>query len=787
MTKLIYFLAIFIGTNSFSQSFDRQQGDSTKSIGLPRSPNNPTIAHSQIRSYNKSDLRIQRLNTLAEIWWNLALHHSKLVGKEKEWDSVLTQAIPQVEKTKSPGDFASVLNTYIFSYLNDPFSYASVFGQRPDSSLFHIDQHSFYSIKLATGIAYLSIPAPADYNGNLLQGIYESFQKFGTIDRLVIDLRTDSKNEYNNGFLSLWADRDIPVSPTVTPVYWYYHVGGQYWLTKGNSPLEPIKQASNNLPVGFQAIRVPTVFIVNNNSYPPIAAALDALQKQPNVAVLFDNTGPQTRGNLFYTENLSVSVNSDMLLAYDGGLGASPDTTLKNIPLTELASLSGLLLSRHQTHKSVRSPFTYAVHDDYRPPSLPSLTREQKILGLMKIWVAVKYFYAYPEHLSADWNNLLFDWIPAVERTKNSSDYYRVLQEVTSKIHDNHVWFEHPSLALLPDAPMLSKTIPALLLKVQGKVIVAQIDSTATGPNFPLSVGDEIVAVDGKTIAETEAFWRKSVAAAQESGFIRNVWEYAFAVRGSKDSMVSLTVIGKNGKKNVRLKKSDDVQQATTIHPFGRKLIELLPGNIGYIRLYHIPTLAVLDSAFTRFKDTRGLILDLRGCNAPYNYKFNADMRKVLVDRLVKDPFERSSFRIFYHFTDDNLPVNAAGDQIVFYFPDSSGKPFYDKPVVIITSSRQQSYGEGVLQILQAAKRVTFVGSPTVGTNGGMEPIKLPDGGMVTFTMMYTYQPQKTPFHGVGIIPDVRIEPTINGIKTRKDEVLDKAIETLKKKIKQSL
>jgi C-terminal processing protease CtpA/Prc len=45
--------------------------------------------------------------------------------------------------------------------------------------------------------------------------------------------------------------------------------------------------------------------------------------------------------------------------------------------------------------------------------------------------------------------------------------------------------------------------------------------------------------------------------------------------------------------------------------------------------------------------------------------------------------------------------------------------------------------------------------------------------------------PDGSNFHGVGIVPEVRVEATIKGIRERKDEVLEKAIETLNKKIKE--
>lgn len=41
------------------------------------------------------------------------------------------------------------------------------------------------------------------------------------------------------------------------------------------------------------------------------------------------------------------------------------------------------------------------------------------------------------------------------------------------------------------------------------------------------------------------------------------------------------------------------------------------------------------------------------------------------------------------------------------------------------------------------------------------------------------YYPDGIPTQRVGIVPDIRVEPTIDGIKNKRDEVLEKAIEVI--------
>ena len=531
----------------------------------------------------------------------------------------------------------------------------------------------------------------------------------------------------------------------------------------------------------WESIRIPTVFIVNLTSYSFLDASLDVLQRQNNIAVVLDNSSPSP-GDLIYTEKIRTRINGEMLLSTDGALGGNPDAILKNIPMKDLVNISETVLKNKSLDKKNRTAFNMNEFGVSRPEvNSSSLTREQKIMGLMKIWVNVNNFYAYPENITMDWKNMLQDWIPEVEKTGNLEDYYSVLMEATVKLNDNHIRFRSPSLPISQwfwSTETPPKTIPAWFAKVQDKVIVMQVDSAAL-PQWQLNIGDELLAIDGKTISEIEAYWRKRISAAQESGFLRNVWEYAFAIRGTKDSIVTILVQGKYGKKEIQLKKTENTQRIISIHPFGRKLVEKLPGNIGYIQLYRTSS-AEFDSALHYLKDTKGLIFDLRVSASESGGAGRTDF----VNHLIKEPFKFRGPKKTYHFSDGG-PVRARGDVFWNYFPDPGENIIrYFKPIVVIINSRQQSSGEGAMQVLQTAKRVSFVGSSTVGTNGGNNSIRLPDGGRFSFTMQQRLTPDGLPFHGIGIVPDVKIKPTIQGIRARKDEVLEKAIEVLNKKIK---
>jgi C-terminal processing protease CtpA/Prc len=84
---------------------------------------------------------------------------------------------------------------------------------------------------------------------------------------------------------------------------------------------------------------------------------------------------------------------------------------------------------------------------------------------------------------------------------------------------------------------------------------------------------------------------------------------------------------------------------------------------------------------------------------------------------------------------------------------------------------------------LEAATEVTFIGTPTNGANGDVTATVLPGGINVSFSGHDVRHGDGRQLQRLGIQPHIRVEPTIAGVRSGRDEVLEKAIAFLKKKI----
>ncbi len=79
----------------------------------------------------------------------------------------------------------------------------------------------------------------------------------------------------------------------------------------------------------------------------------------------------------------------------------------------------------------------------------------------------------------------------------------------------------------------------------------------------------------------------------------------------------------------------------------------------------------------------------------------------------------------------------------------------------------------------RAGGNTTIVGSTTAGADGNISVIYLPGGIRTAISGIGVYYPNGQETQRIGIVPDVEVSPTIEGIRKGKDELLDKAIELI--------
>jgi C-terminal processing protease CtpA/Prc len=90
------------------------------------------------------------------------------------------------------------------------------------------------------------------------------------------------------------------------------------------------------------------------------------------------------------------------------------------------------------------------------------------------------------------------------------------------------------------------------------------------------------------------------------------------------------------------------------------------------------------------------------------------------------------------------------------------------------------SQAEYTAMAFRAGDNTVIIGSQTQGADGDISFIPLPGGLKAGISGIGVYYPDGKGTQRIGVVPDIEVKPTIQGIREGRDELLEKAIEIIK-------
>lgn len=158
----------------------------------------------------------------------------------------------------------------------------------------------------------------------------------------------------------------------------------------------------------------------------------------------------------------------------------------------------------------------------------------------------------------------------------------------------------------------------------------------------------------------------------------------------------------------------------------------------------------------------KGLIIDIR--NYPSSFMVFALGQHLITERT---PFARAT----------NLDLSEPG---TFRWTEPQAlepqELHYGGRVIVLVDAYSQSQSEYTAMAFRAVPGAKVVGSQTAGADGNMSRIPLPGGHHPIISGNGIFYPDKSPTQKIGIVPDIEVLPTIDGIRAARDEVLEIAV-----------
>ncbi|MDR1227133.1 MAG: hypothetical protein LBK47_09605 [Prevotellaceae bacterium] len=436
------------------------------------------------------------------------------------------------------------------------------------------------------------------------------------------------------------------------------------------------------------------------------------------------------------------------------------------------------------------------------------LTKAEKIYALSQFWKEMHYNFAYPERLQqVNIDSLYLVYLPKIEQAESLKDYYFTLQSFLAHFNEAHTRMSTPAFGYPQITPRIFSQ----------KVVVWNMPKSKVST---IPKGSEIVKINSIPIQQ---YLRDSVYPYVSAGTPQaklNLSMYPM-LRGKEGTNIALTVQTPTGE-------LADVKLPRILHPqpypeewafpddWVPVEVKIVGNDIGYIALNtcnarHIKT---IDSVFYRYllqlRQCRGLIIDIRNNSGGADAAWQTIAEHIIhLSHVITSKnatrVHNARYKTVGAWHCDKATAEAIGtthdanSKYCDYYKNvamqeinsSAGWENFShdsiklhQPLVILAGRTTASAGEDFLLLLKASARGVVIGEASSSCVGGPLFLPLPGGLNAYIAASRVSYADGTEFYETGILPDIVVPEDLSAFLKGKDNVLEQAIEELRKRTK---
>jgi C-terminal processing protease CtpA/Prc len=693
---------------------------------------------------------------LCHIWGDVRYLHPSVVSGVVDWDAALEAALPAALSATTDDEEAAAVGV-LLGVLHDTATYV----ERDSSGLGAVKPRTT-STRTIDGVLVATIAASswgdAEATSRRLSG------ELAVAKLAVLDIRVPSSGLG-------WPARLVlsGLAPTIVS-----HDGAGL-VARGVEHIgyRPQSGPSGGYSTVFTAY-APELYLATNKPHPAhVVVVANEASRVPDVAWAMQRSGDATivvQGHLARDEFSSPRIvplgegwSAHLRQTFVSGPEPQPDVTL-SADLAEAQVREAVLRAAHH----VAPPRGRAValpppEPSWRPDatyaSSPYPSRERRLLALFRFWNVIERFYPYLTLMGDTWDRALVEFLPRFELAADARQYALAVAELAARIPDGHV---HVTGSPEVDRVLGSARPPFEVQVLGGQVVVTSLSQKSPPPG--ILPGDVIVTVAGEPMDAAMERVSPYIAGSNEAYVAYRAAGAALA--GELGESLTVTVRDAAGA-------THDVSMPRTKEREPRRagpVYRLVDGDVGYADLDRLEV-GDVDAMFSAFEKTRAIVFDMRGY--PHNtgpaIAQRLNVRHVGVAAQFFEPF---------------VAPGAAGEVAPRRFfgqalPQTE-QPQYRGKTVMLIDERTISQAEHVGLLLEAANGTTFIGSQTAGADGDVTRLVLPAGISVSFTGRDVRHADGRQLQRTGLVPDLVVRPTVEGIRAGRDEVLEQALATIK-------
>jgi C-terminal processing protease CtpA/Prc len=386
--------------------------------------------------------------------------------------------------------------------------------------------------------------------------------------------------------------------------------------------------------------------------------------------------------------------------------------------------------------------------------------RATRLAAVVIAWNVFQHFYPYFDVVKTDWPSELAKALRSAATDTGVDDFHLTLRRLVAALKDGHGNVNSPHMRPAQQPPLT-------LDWIEGQFIVTRVQP---GKSEGIAPGDRVLKIDGKPVADAAAEARALISGATDQWIqYRSVGELSRCDPDTHRMTLEIEPFASPGtSKSVELAcvppRFKDMETYTEPRPL--KITELEPGII-YGDLDRVKE-ADWQEVIPRLEKAKGIIFDMRG----YPDQPGIQALAHLTDTVIRS----AKWNVSSAALPDRLdsPFHESGWDV------KPEKPYFTARRVFLTDGRAISYAETVMGIVEHYKLGEIVGGPTAGTNGNVNPFKLPGGYTIAWTGMKVLKHDGSQHHGIGILPTVPVSRTRKGVAEGKDEILMRGLAVVK-------
>ena len=401
---------------------------------------------------------------------------------------------------------------------------------------------------------------------------------------------------------------------------------------------------------------------------------------------------------------------------------------------------------------------TYPVSDKtILDKELSSINKNENNLSLrlgdvIITWNLFQHFFPYFDVAGVNWEMELEKALIKSFKDKDKRDFLITLQELTAALKDGHIGVYSQSVP--------NYYLPAISWEfIEKRLVITKVYDN----NLKLNIGDIVEKVDGIDPMEYFKTVESRISAATTGWMTYRAQRESLL--GEKDS--KLTIVVNNQSISLIRNQTQYSQMLMDQNSELTRKFKIIDDDIVYLNIGQVE-MNVIDSLIPQLTKAKSIICDLRG--------YPKNTIKFITYLLNKNDNSRWMFVPQIIYPDQK---NIAG-YAEYGWDLKPAEPHINANIIFIIDGRAISYAESYMGFIEGYKLATIIGQPTAGTNGNINPFSLPGNYSLSWTGMKVTKHDGSQHHGVGIIPNIYVTKTIQGVKEGRDEFLEKAIEIAK-------